>query len=351
MSYTKNQNLNLKIEGILHEVSQEIARIFSKADLEAIVLGGGYGRGEGGIFMKNGEAFVYNDLDCFLVLNNVSWLKKRAYHKAVQDLSEQLTSKIGIDVDFTFPINVRDIQKVPPNLMWYELKQGHKVPYGDPDILHHYPYGNISDVPQSEFSRLILNRGVGLLLAKEKLFVGDFTQQKSFIIRNIHKAIQAFGDTVLKLNNCYSTMLEERKAQSTHIKHPELYIPSDFQECYVNSLSFKEMPNLDLDKESTLNLYHYIYDIYHKNYIELIELGLDQTHPGSFQSKLRMQPKGKIWKNILLNLRSLGVVHFLKNPFKFHYPRVYLYYLYNEIMFLNNKEKESVFLKVWEKHN
>ena len=100
-------------------------------NLIALVLGGGYGRGEGGVLRVSGEERPYNDLDLVLIVRRKSGLPWETLH-AIQHKYAALT---GIEVDFSRPLTVDDVRAWPHTLMWSDLLQGHRVLDGPADIL------------------------------------------------------------------------------------------------------------------------------------------------------------------------------------------------------------------------
>ena len=62
-----NERLNETLLRIGDEVEQALGN-----NLVTLVLGGGYGRGEGGLVVKDGKEMPYNDLDLTLVVGRKS---------------------------------------------------------------------------------------------------------------------------------------------------------------------------------------------------------------------------------------------------------------------------------------
>src|SRR5208283_1906889 len=56
------------LEGICGRVRCEVRDQIPRRDLMAIILGGGYGRGEGGVFRSEVGEQPYNDLDFYIFL-------------------------------------------------------------------------------------------------------------------------------------------------------------------------------------------------------------------------------------------------------------------------------------------
>jgi len=181
----------------MHDVSLRIGADVEQAlgsNFVALILGGGYGRGEGGVVRVDGVEQPYNDLDFTLVVrrkNSVPWDKLDA-------ISEHYEEEIHIDVDFSRPLAIRDIETWPHWLMWYDLLNGHIVIKGPSDILTaHAPAGLKKTLPAIEATRLVLNRGAGLLWALRVVRGAENTPDPDFTRRNYYKCILAMGDGLL----------------------------------------------------------------------------------------------------------------------------------------------------------
>jgi hypothetical protein len=61
-TFTYNTQIEILMDSTLADIAEEARFDASFRHLKYLVLGGGYGRGEGGILTKeNGEAALYND--------------------------------------------------------------------------------------------------------------------------------------------------------------------------------------------------------------------------------------------------------------------------------------------------
>ena len=76
MGFTVDGSVGLesRIAREMSEIKAAAVERVGAANLTALVLGGGYGRGEGGIHMVDGEERVYNDYDFFvLARETIPW--------------------------------------------------------------------------------------------------------------------------------------------------------------------------------------------------------------------------------------------------------------------------------------
>jgi len=175
--------------------------------LAGVVLGGGYGRGEGGARISGSGACLYNDLDFFAITEEgVSSAELAAISAALEPVSREWTAKIGIDVDFTVrtPWRIRHDQD---RLMIQELVRGYFDVAGDKGerLFAGVSRNDASAVPWMEAARLMMNRGMGLVLAK-----ADNPEDRDFIPRNINKCVLGAGDARLVVRHGYRWRVQER---------------------------------------------------------------------------------------------------------------------------------------------
>ena len=81
-------------------VAAEVAELHLPK-LAEVVLGGGYGRGEGGVWHTPQGDRLYNDLDFFVFSDHASKPERRAIEAALGPISERWEKKLGIAVDFS----------------------------------------------------------------------------------------------------------------------------------------------------------------------------------------------------------------------------------------------------------
>ena len=177
--------------------------------LQGVVLGGGYGRGEGGVFdLPDGSQRLSNDLDFFAVTEKgVSAQDIRGIVDALAPVSEKWTAKLEIDVDFVVrtPWRMRHDQE---RVMIQELMHGYFDVVGKTgeEMFAEIERRPSSAFPWSEAARMLMNRGVGLVLAAEP------ERDRTFIVRNINKCVLGAGDARLIARGAYAWRAEDRAA-------------------------------------------------------------------------------------------------------------------------------------------
>ena len=185
--------------------------------LAGVVLGGGYGRGEGGAWSSNAECRLSNDLDFFAItepgVSEAEAVPKIA--AALEPVSKKWTRELGVDVDFAVKTPWR-LKHDEERLMVQELLRGYFDVAGrkGEELFAGIRRVDAAELPWSEAWRLLMNRGMGLLLAREAAGGGAPAsgQASDFINRNINKCVLGAGDARLIAQGAYRWKAEERAA-------------------------------------------------------------------------------------------------------------------------------------------
>jgi hypothetical protein len=231
-----NQGLHAELAAITADVVAAVG-----PSMEALVLGGGYGRGEGGVVLIDGVEHPYNDFDLFLFV-------KPGAHVQVQALNARLephAHRLGIHVDVSRPIRLAEIPNWPPALIWLDLLEGHTVLAGPTDVLSsRAPAWLGRPLPSVEALRLLLNRGAGLLWAMRVVRNAEPPPDPQFVRRNAYKAALALGDALLILHGGYRSVCTGRDAlfQALADTNPEVRA-LDVADFHREGLAFKFHPD------------------------------------------------------------------------------------------------------------
>ena len=81
--------LEQHLANVCKEVLVGIGRIIPEHKLEGLALGGGYGRGEGGVLKTPLGDQPYNDLEFYVFVRGHPWWHERRYSKALHELGER----------------------------------------------------------------------------------------------------------------------------------------------------------------------------------------------------------------------------------------------------------------------
>lgn len=244
--YSKDgsDQFNEYLDSVLSALSLEIEQAVGPPFI-ALILAGGYGRGEGACVITDGKESPYNDFDLFLVVKDPYVLGEK-----VLEVTRSYEHMLKIEVDIGRPLTLTSIRNLPHQLMWQDLLQSHTVLRGPLDILtSHAPSYLSENLPRVEALRLLLNRGSGLVQAiahrYDMLSDPSYTlPDEDFIRRNLHKCTLALGDGLLITHGLYAPPLDLRLERLTEaigsfgIDSPELILS-----LYRQAAAFKTRPD------------------------------------------------------------------------------------------------------------
>jgi hypothetical protein len=164
----------------------------------ALVLIGGYARGEGGFRHADGKPEPYNDYDYFVVVRGMNHTAIQILKATLLELGHLLTTRVGVEVDLAV-LKEESLPGEEYSLMHAEMLWGHKVVAGEMAILDAMPPMPFAGLGLAEFTRLMLNRGSLLLMNRDALARGNCSepQQREQFMKYLFKAELACGDARL----------------------------------------------------------------------------------------------------------------------------------------------------------
>lgn len=181
----------------------------------ALVLGGGYGRGEGGVMMDGNKAAFSNDLDYFLFHDSPSDPSLDSWCREIERSESPL---LGIDVEIKC-LRADSIGDASRSMMFADLVAGHVVVAGDAAFLTELrPSLNFSRIDPEEATRLLWNRGSGLFFSACRM---GKDSEMGYVIRNHAKLKLALGDAWLCLHGKYTPRCRERAAALDSMPLPD----------------------------------------------------------------------------------------------------------------------------------
>lgn len=311
------------LEQSCHEIAREVSRIVPSEMLQALVLCGGYGRGEGGVLRTEKGDLPYNDLEFFLFIRGLARVNEHRFGPAIHALEQKMTAKIGIDIEFKIS-SVETIAQGQTTMFSYDLVQGHRVFLGPEEVLqtsrHHT---DARKIPLHEATRLLMNRCSGLLFAKSRLLASHFSQDDAdFVLRNIRKAQLAMGDAILAMEGRYHWSCRKRHEELIH--HGHLFAPKEELESHHREgVEFKLHPRKATESREELSCLHQkVVDLAWSvfAFVEMKRLRRSFTDPMMYLTSGNKCPETNPFKNALIRLRCFGWRGW-KNGLAFRYPR------------------------------
>jgi hypothetical protein len=322
--------LEQQLTELCDEVLAGVQKIVPSKLLQMLVLGGGYGRGQGGVLRTEAGDAPYNDLEFYVFLRGNRLTNERRFTPKLNSLGEELSSDAGLHVEFKVDSLAR-LRSSPATMFSYDLVSGHRIlfaPDGDfSGCEHHRDAGRI---PLEEATRLLFNRCTGLLLAKEMLLQSELNaEQNDFVGRNLAKAQLALGDVILAATSQYHWSVLERGERMSRMddfeKMPWL---SDARRHHAAGVEFKLHPRRVAKSVRQFTNEH----VEISNLARQIWLWVEGRRCGERFASARdyafshcpVRLRRALIRNALLNARVLGL-RSLSDAYRFQYPRERLF--------------------------
>lgn len=296
-------------------------------ELRALVLMGGYGRGEGGYTLIDGAPAPYNDYDYFAIVRGVGRRASAILKQRLAGVAHGLEQRVGVEVDFAL-LHEERLPRAEYSLMNAEMLWGHRVILGAPDILSAMPPMPFQGLSLGEFGRLMCNRGSLLLLNAQALH-GDppvAAVERERFVKYLFKAVLASGDALLAARGRYHPSYPAKRQRLKELDWPRL---SELLPYYDLALEAKfhadYRPFLDHD---LADWQHRVVALWLAALQDLEQTRLG-TFPGWEVYARATVPKDQVgggslqrFKNLLLNGRNLGLRACLRHPaWALRYPR------------------------------
>jgi len=307
-------------------ITRAVVEAIPRSKFGALILAGGYGRGEGGYRCRKGRFAPYNDYDYFVVLD-ASRKECSKLQDQLTELGHSLEAEIGVEVDFAI-LRSRNLSKLEYSLMNAELVWGHRVLAGDPEILSAIPKMPIQEIALAEFLRLMLNRGSLLLMNQRALQSGAISceSDREQFSRYLDKAVLACADARLAAAGRYHGSYPVKLERIHALNWPG---SSEFLQDYGRALDARFGPEPLLvpakEEERALSrvVAHWLEALAE---LETVRLGRLPDWPDYATSRIQKgQSSGDLrglLRNLYVTLRDFGPAEFLHNPgWAIRYPR------------------------------
>ena len=207
----QDTDVDRKVERVLRPIVAAVERRMG-SDLRSFALIGSFGRGEGGVRLRNGDIQIVNDIDFVVVPRGLGFVGWRRHASALAAVAEDLAGELGIkQIDIGYrPLGM--LRRPPLTVADYEVAAGHIVLSGAPLPVDLSRFDDGRAIPLREGTVYFLNRGSGLLLARRYLSRSGTIEERdaeNFAIE-LEKALLAMGDAVLIERGLYCSSYQER---------------------------------------------------------------------------------------------------------------------------------------------
>jgi hypothetical protein len=344
-----SDGFNGYIDESLKDIAARFDALFSRDEIIALILGGGYGRNEGGVLIADNEEKLYNDLDFFVISKDMPQWRNSQIGRTLKSLHYDLSDQYGIEVDFSDLKPVSSLAKTPLTLMWYDLLYGHKVIWGNKHVLQNLPRWKAKDLGINEALKLLLNRGMGLYFARSYLLHDALSEHCDFINRNIHKAYQAVAEAVLITEGKYHWSVIRRMELIKEAPLAEYSNDDRLPDLIQEAMLFKLRPHyvepipkaINDRLQTAIDIFEQVYYACWAEYFGVPKLDLKSYHNLLSSHKDQQSSVMSIAKNFALNLRDCGITPANMTEY-IKYPRYRLFYTLPWLLFGAEMTNESV---------
>lgn len=226
---------------VLDNIAENIKQRVDENLYEAVILIGGYGRGEGGVVIIDNVEFPHNNFDFLVISKTISKDKEELLETQLSNIFKKHTKEINIEVEFSI-MSSKKLKNLQPLVITYDMKYGHKLIIGDASVLVNNKNFELDTIPSWDIRNLMVNRGTlliinDLMLEKEILSVDE----KKIIIKHLIKAIIGYGDALLfHLGNYHYSYV-----QKNILMEQQTSVDEEFKKLYKDAMEFRFSPDYE----------------------------------------------------------------------------------------------------------
>lgn len=243
-THSADQRAETVVGKMLSAVVTKMREIILPTHMRALVLLGGYGKGEGGLIYQGGEYRPHNNFDFMLILSNRVGPKLSELADYVQLEILGLANDLGIGINISVTLEGA-VRKMPTRVFTYDMFEGHVTLFGDDSIIPSMSR-NPMDIPGWDVRNLMVNRGSLFLINQLCLWQLDGLNKsqlglRKLIIKHTMQAIIGYGDAVLYYSGLYHWSYREKYNRISSIE-PQF---KGFARLYQEAINFIFTPCYD----------------------------------------------------------------------------------------------------------
>lgn len=224
-----------QLTSLTREVADRVAALVPQENRVALLLIGGYGRGEGGVETVDGVERPHNNLDFLLIARSPQPGLQERLDQALEPIRS--AHGLGIDLSLTTP---RRLWTSPPLILWHDMRFGHKTLLGDPGFVPSLSRFTAEKIPPSDVRNLLVNRGTLLVINRLLLVKSpDSPAVRRTVVKHAVKAIIGYGDALLFFRGAYHWSYQEKQRRM----RARTDVPETFRRLYDEAMEFRFQPS------------------------------------------------------------------------------------------------------------
>lgn len=227
------------LTSLVNEAAEAARAVLKPAEYRALVMMGGYGRGEGGVEIVDGQERPHNNVDFLLIAETARPAHLRVLRQRLLEAFAPVMQKYDIEIDLSV-VSVWKLRLSPSLIIWYDTRFGHKTILGDAKYVPSRTQFRLSRIPSRDALRLLVNRGTLLVINEHLLEQEPYDNgHRRRITRNIMKAIIGYGDALLFFLGDYHWSYVERKRRMEQ----RTDVDEGFRALYDEAAEFRFKPD------------------------------------------------------------------------------------------------------------
>lgn len=228
-----------RLTRLVREVAEQIAAVAPPDSYKAVLLIGGYGRGEGGVERRDGQELPHNNLDFLMLAQNQNAEQRAKLKQAVDARLRPIAEREGLGLDFGI-VPVDTLRHSPCLVMWYDMRFGHKTILGDASFVPSLTQFDVQYIEPADVRNLLVNRGTLFVINQMLLERAELDEQaRRTIVKHAVKGIIGYGDALLFSLGQYHWSYQEKQRRMRASKH----VPEAFRSLYDQALEFRFSPD------------------------------------------------------------------------------------------------------------
>src|SRR5829696_7915227 len=131
-----SDDLEARLQRSTDLIKETLLAALPPDSIEGLLLGGGYGRGEGGVLRDSEGDHPYNDLEFYLFVRGDRHLFDHRFGEILRRLSHDLAAATGIEIELKV-LTFRALHRAPISMFFYDMIVGHKWLIGSVELLRY----------------------------------------------------------------------------------------------------------------------------------------------------------------------------------------------------------------------
>ncbi|MBP7126485.1 hypothetical protein KBD49_09000 [Myxococcota bacterium] len=218
------------------EAIGEVARkTLHSREVRALVLIGGYGRGEGGVEVRDGVERPHNNLDVLVITRRAGRARTEALRRRLSEALEDLSREHGIGMDVgAVPDWVlrTDVCRV----MWYEMRFGHRTIWGDESFVPGLARFTADRLHPPDLRDLVVNRGTLLVINDAMAELPELPEEsRRAFRRHLVKGVIGIGDGLLWALGAYHWSYLEKRRRMAVLPG----VPGPLRDLYDRAMAYR----------------------------------------------------------------------------------------------------------------